>query len=286
MSHFSVLVIGNDVEKQLAPYQENNMGDCPKEYLEFVDVEEEYVDEYETGTKEMVELEDGTRVSTWDDRFRVPNPEYGINGYKMVVPEHLKRVEVPLKELYSDISTFVKEYHGFERDDETGKFGYWENPNKQWDWWVVGGRYSGRLKVKAGASGTQGSRSWTNENEAIEEQFCDQARWGDLDWDGMKAQRYANLEKAWADAQDKNETAKRFLYGIEPGMTKEQYLAKAEDFSVFAVVKDGKWYERGEMGWWGVVSDEKDANDWKTEMKELLSGISDDTLITIVDCHI
>jgi len=35
MSHFTVLVIGKDVEEKLAPFQENNMDDCPKEYLKF-----------------------------------------------------------------------------------------------------------------------------------------------------------------------------------------------------------------------------------------------------------
>lgn len=33
--HFAVLVIGDDVEKKLAPYQQNNMGDCPKEHLKY-----------------------------------------------------------------------------------------------------------------------------------------------------------------------------------------------------------------------------------------------------------
>ena len=50
MSHFCVLVIGNDPEKQLAPYQENNMGNCPKEYLDFNNVEDEERKNYETGT--------------------------------------------------------------------------------------------------------------------------------------------------------------------------------------------------------------------------------------------
>ena len=40
MSHFTVMVIGDNPEEQLAPYQENNMGDCPQEYLEFNDLTE------------------------------------------------------------------------------------------------------------------------------------------------------------------------------------------------------------------------------------------------------
>ena len=41
MSHFTVLVIGKNPEQQLAPYQENNMRDCPSEFLAFNDIEDE-----------------------------------------------------------------------------------------------------------------------------------------------------------------------------------------------------------------------------------------------------
>lgn len=47
MSHFTVGVItkGKPSESQieilLAPYQENNMGDCPKKYMQFVNAEED-----------------------------------------------------------------------------------------------------------------------------------------------------------------------------------------------------------------------------------------------------
>lgn len=33
MSHFTVMVFGDDAEKQLAPFQENNMGDCSEQHL-------------------------------------------------------------------------------------------------------------------------------------------------------------------------------------------------------------------------------------------------------------
>jgi hypothetical protein len=39
--------------------------------------------------------------------------------------------------------------------------------------------------------------------------------------------------------------------------------ARANAFCFFAVVKDGKWYERGEMGWWGIVHDEKNRDRWR-----------------------
>lgn len=62
--------------------------------------------------------------------------------------------------------------------------------------------------------------------------------------------------------------------------------AAAGAATTFAIVKDGAWYERGEMGWWGIVSDEKDRAEWGQRAQTLLNDLPDDTLLTVVDCHI
>jgi len=71
-------------------------------------------------------------------------------------------------------------------------------------------------------------------------------------------------------------------------MTKEEYIQKAKNkaISTFAVLRDNQWFEKGEMGWWGCVSNEKDQDKWNEEFGKLLSELPDDTLLTIVDCHI
>ena len=40
------------------------------------------------------------------------------------------------------------------------------------------------------------------------------------------------------------------------------------------------------MGWWGSGSDKKDQEEWNEEVKRLIQNVSDDTLLTVVDCHI
>jgi hypothetical protein len=40
------------------------------------------------------------------------------------------------------------------------------------------------------------------------------------------------------------------------------------------------------MGWFACVSDEKDEAVWHREFSDLFDGLPDNTLITIVDCHI
>lgn len=70
--------------------------------------------------------------------------------------------------------------------------------------------------------------------------------------------------------------------------SREDYVKAAGDrsFSAFAVVKDGQWFKRGKMGWWACVSDENEQGEWQAEFNKLLDGLPDDTLLTIVDCHI
>ncbi len=40
------------------------------------------------------------------------------------------------------------------------------------------------------------------------------------------------------------------------------------------------------MGWWGCVANEKDEDAWDRELKLLVGNLAEDTLLTIVDCHI
>lgn len=296
MSHFCLLVIGDNVEDQLAPYQENNMGDCPEEYLTFHDEEEHLRKEYETEGVDMVLLPDGSYVYPWDEKFRIPGT-IGTGTYTHKVPDGLKEVNVPFKEKYASFEEFAEKWGGYNLDSKTGRYGYWENPNAKWDWWTLGGRYSSRLKLKPGAVGQSGKSKYSNDflgerEKPLPEAFVDQARFKDLDWEGMRQQRIADRIKWWAEYEvamqkpDATDSLERYLSGIDPNQTKEQFITEGEEFSVFAILKDGKWYERGDMGWWGCVSNEKDKGAWSGQIKDLIASLSPDTLLTIVDCHI
>ncbi len=107
----------------------------------------------------------------------------------------------------------------------------------KWDWYLLGGRWSGMIKLKEGASGEIGEPGSGGNETGI-----DQAMKGDI----------ANLD----------------------------------ELSTFAVLKDGEWFERGKMGWWGSVSNGKDVELWKSELQKLVHDLPDETLISIYDCHI
>ncbi len=69
---------------------------------------------------------------------------------------------------------------------------------------------------------------------------------------------------------------------------REAYRIKVREhaFSTHAVLHEGKWHERGEMGWFGCVRDEKDKTTWQAEFNKLIESLASDTVITVVDCHI
>lgn len=69
---------------------------------------------------------------------------------------------------------------------------------------------------------------------------------------------------------------------------RDAFVQKARDraISTFAVVRDSKWFAKGEMGWWAAVHDEKQEGQWLREFNKLLDELPDDTLLTVVDCHI
>jgi len=273
MSHFTVLVIGNDPEKQLAPYQENNMGDCPEDFLEFHDKEESHRKQYENDTVDKVIMPDGRLLDKWDNEFRVKGT-IGIGGDTHKVPSNLEIRKVPFTELYATFEEFMSDYCGYkERDEKIGKYGYWENPNCKWDWYQLGGRWCGFFKLKSPNMEKKVGEPGVFDNEPKYD--SDQAYKRQIDIEGM-------MEAAG------NEAADRYDRFEDYQLSREEFIQRARNnaFTTFAVVKDGKWYERGSMGWWGCVSNEKDEGEWCNQIATIIQELPDDTLLSVYDCHI
>ncbi|MDT4836897.1 hypothetical protein FQZ97_706150 [compost metagenome] len=332
------------------------MGDCPKEYMAFNNVEDEHRDDWENGKQERVRLADGTLVGCHDDILFRPATEAEIailksddrkaideiGGYRrsgwgdseafsvLELPAGAEKVQVPCKELFPTFDAYMED-QGYEKDEEQGAFGYWENPNRKWDWYQVGGRWSGLLKLKEGVEGTLGKRSLLDRSEDTRaaDRRADQAKKGDVDWAGMRDEKgqkagvqYDKVHTIiagrpipnWDEirerhGKDKIQEARaeywgnpifqdlrasededvRWMDNVEDfNCTREVFVQAARDAAgvTFAVLHEGKWYERGSMGWWGCVSDEKDTKEWYRQFAELIDGLPDDTTLTVVDCHI
>lgn len=318
MSHFSVLVIGDDVGHQLAPYHEFECTGENNEFVQDLDVTEKTRAEYEKHTCRRIKTPAGEKLESYADQFyRDPTPEEskkigpvagtggggGLSwtskdwgdgeGYRTKVhfiPEGMEEIEVPCKEVMT-FAEFVEYWeskplvHHGETPNifDDHKYGYCllnesgeiskiidrTNPNRKWDWWQVGGRYAGRLTMRNGEK-------------------VDTCTAANVDWEAMTKEKHERAEREWAAHEAGAMKDIDYICGdIRKGDTKETYMGRnAVPDSTFAVVKDGKWYERGKMGWWAVVIDEKDAEQWAFQFQTLVQSLPPQTLLTVVDCHI
>jgi hypothetical protein len=360
MSHFTVLVVGDDVSTLLAPFNEQPDDNDEHVQMVFEDHTEQFQEQYETASIEKIVLEDGTLVYPWDKCFAVPDPK--LRGFtNNVVPENLERRQVPFKELYPTFEEFVLGHHNQEAEED-GRYGYYHNPNAKWDWYQLGGRWSGMLQLKADIAEAmrrredlllknepvpedleqlldgiaRGDRSWQNREKDISYNRVDRARKRQIDFDGIRGQaaeeagaqydkvmgivEHLNDFTPWptflervsenrdnldalrheyrgqranqalfAAAKENQENQHLQWINLEGFMvSREEFMQKARDNALitFAVLKDGEWYERGEMGWWGMVHNEQDKNTWAQEFNKLLEELPDDAILNIVDCHI
>lgn len=353
MSHFSVLVIGNNIEDQLQPFHEFECTGTDDQYVQDVDRTEEALADYAEATVTRFRAPDGTLHDPYDHRGNY-KPEFsreGEHGRKeRFVPAGWEEVEVTAKD-HEPAAKWISGYYGWSvltvgnEPREEHKYGRIEvdadgniircidrtNPNKKWDWWQVGGRWSGVLKLKDGAKGATGKPGLMGSRFAEGADRVDQARKGDIDWQGMRDQAAEKAGAGWdkvravtGDLDDlipwqkmREEvhagdiTTARAAYSAQRAIeaiseaskndrdlvwitledftcTRDEYMQRAADSAgvSFALLMDGKWYERGEMGWWACVSNEKDKDEWNRQFHQLIDGLHDDTMLTVVDCHI
>lgn len=70
-------------------------------------------------------------------------------------------------------------------------------------------------------------------------------------------------------------------------MTEDEYVASQHIHAItFGWVQNREYHSNGDMGWWAMVSNEKDPNAWDNEYKSFIDSLEDDDYLTILDCHI
>ena len=81
---------------------------------------------------------------------------------------------------------------------------------------------------------------------------------------------------------------------VEPGLeeTNEAYIHELdmdyllENIPFCFVTEDGEWREKGEMGWWCSVSNEKPEETWKQQFRDYVKSLDPNCLVTVIDFHI
>ena len=299
MSHFCVVVIGDNWQQQLAPYHEFECTGQVDQYVMDVDITEEFLEQVESEREqgEQDPLESALGYYGLGDQVVAHTQEVDRDGdhkYGFAVIQNNKVIQV------------VKR----------------TNPNRKWDWYQLGGRWRGYWRVKAGATGVVGdSGAFGND---VKPGWADQVRKGDVDWDGMRdhagnqaAEYWDRVHKhvpdgweSFASVRDREQNVEKAqeIYWNQPGrlalkncgdsqmswvedhvlVSRDQYIQNAVNQTgiSFAVVCNGEWMERGEMGWFGMHTDDMEYDTWCAHVREMFDNLDADMMLTAVDCHI
>jgi len=156
------------------------------------------------------------------------------------------------------------------------------NPDSKWDWWVIGGRWTGQLDADYDprkdpanlvkcviCKGTGDREGWVSYNESGERVFSDE-----------QAEHCNGCNGCMGTGSSVNWTLKDYDKDI-------RLLSEVEitdDVIPFGIITpDGEWHQRAEMGWFAMTSNEN--NDWDKEARELLEKYKH-CIAVVIDCHI
>lgn len=123
------------------------------------------------------------------------------------------------------------------------------NPLSKWDWYAVGGRWDGQIQ---------------GENRADGKDFRD---------------FYAGLSDG---------TGSDLANNCLLAHTLKKAVHKGDLGRLFFAILDleGKWHQQGDMGWFGMASNEKSEKSWQEEYVEVLDKCPEGTWAVAVDVHI
>ncbi len=154
----------------------------------------------------------------------------------------------------------------------TGKEKSTYNPDSKWDWWVIGGRWTGAFDPKYDPA---------DDPDNLEKcRICNGSGTrkmpvpADPNWKPKKGECNG--------CGGKGKSLKFSFNDFDGDIMPINKIDK--EFIPFCIVTpDGKWHEKGEMGWFATVSEEK--TDWDEQARKLLKK-NDLCLGVVVDFHI
>ena len=149
--------------------------------------------------------------------------------------------------------------------DENGE---WSKEGSRWDWWQIGGRWTGAMS------------DYEPHEDPENIETCDLCHGTGTRTDlsvpnGCNGCYGEGTRLKWP-TQWKNVPEKDMIPAVDV----------PADFIPFALITpDGKWREKGRMGWFGCSRDEVEPEDWETTFRAQLGEWSE-SIAVVVDCHV
>lgn len=296
MSHFATLVIhkeGADIDEILAPFCETD-----EDFFEFYDFTDEIKKEYSAVTVKRVKMPDGKYYNYGDKIFakKVSKEEYykNQNGFRSYISsggngldteyilyDYIEKggalVDVPAKEImtlgeYAEYCGYCKYKQDENIPDEDAVFGYYFNPNAEWDWFQIGGRWNNSIKTKSGV-------------------FCNSCKIGEIDFtpDERKMEINRHFWEIVVNKEPLKEGEKKpFCFYTEEYLKKlygdkETYALRNSTFSTYSILTpDGEWLSLSS-------ATENEEREWYKFYQSIIKKFAEenpDYVVTLVDCHI
>ena len=239
MSHFTVMVFGEDPEGQLAPYNENLGEECQDPKWDWYLLGGRWSGFFKAKDSQKQML--GT-PGVFDN---VPAPGYA---------DALEKGNIDLEGMRAD---WIKSY-GEKYDDITATIRRWMHDNvNSWEF-------------------PPEPKPWSYYNNLplpIEE----------------RRELYNKSESYIANLRQ----AGYFFWNEDPiedywRKSKDEYLETVlKDCMIpYAYVKDGEWFGRGEMGWFGTSTSNMEYDEYLKGFWDDFNALPDDTMVYLYDCHI
>jgi hypothetical protein len=132
--------------------------------------------------------------------------------------------------------------------DEDGNVVSTCNPDSQWDWYVIGGRWGGYWTVK------------TDHPEDVDRSHTEPSAFGYTEEAGQPSR--ADVARVRAIMPESLRPTRAF------------------------VDLDGEWSERGQVLWFGMSKNDKEPGVWDDEYLRWAASLPADTWLVLVDAHI
>lgn len=244
--HFLTLVIGDEPEEQLTPYEYGL--ELPlhlyKTKLQLIADKRRDIERYKKNVYDVF-MQD-------PQAYRASNTKEHVDYLENKFPEELAWTD---EQVYEEALSFYKDLAeaGIDGTEIRGDGSVWHtsSDNVKYDWCEMGGRYLGRLQLK----------------------------------DKSQDAPLFKPDPEWIYSKEGHDRYKRLKEEGRCDQARVRDISNLEEISCYAVVKDGKWYERGQVGPFGTMIDEDDYEAWDETITRLLSTLSPDTLLTVYDCH-
>ena len=232
MSHYLLLIVGENPEEQLKPFDANKEVKHIISREELIQSSKDHIEAYEKGESWQSWLKEREKYKKMGKQEYVDRIEKNfLEELKWTDEEHLNHIHKRYdKELINKDGSVISTY----------------NPKSKWDWYQIGGRWQGILKLKKGKTGENGTLPLHYTDHVIAEGTADKALKGDIDWEDERL----------------------------------------KDFIPSAILKDNEWHEDDNNEYWDDLYDKKFKTKFEKKYEEIFNSIKDDELITIIDCHI